>query len=454
MKSSSRPRTARQSRIPTGRLERFARLGWLAGEVALGGLGEAARRLTGASAAATNLFMTSTNARKLATRLSRMRGAAMKMGQLLSLEGQDFLPPEVAEALSILRAEADAMPESQLRRVLARAYGKGWEARFRQFDMTPIAAASIGQVHRAQAADGRDLALKIQYPGVARSIESDVDNFATVLRLARLLPGDLDLSGILAEAKRQLRQETDYRAEARQLRRYAALVGDDPAVIMPTVHDDFSTGTILAMDYLDGEPLDALAGPAHAQRERDRAGAVLYRLMFRELFEFRFMQTDPNFANYLLRPDGRIALLDFGGTRVISDRLAGLYAELFRAGVRADRAGVQAALEAIGFVTTDERPDRVAGIVDIFLIAFEPFQQRSAYDFGTSDIARRARDAGLEFTMKKGLLRPPPPETIFLHRKLGGTFLLCVRIGARANVRALLQPFLDRAPAPISPRSP
>jgi predicted unusual protein kinase regulating ubiquinone biosynthesis (AarF/ABC1/UbiB family) len=282
---------------------------------------------------------------------------------------------------------------------------------------------------------------------VARSIESDVDNFAAILRLARLLPGDLDLSGILAEAKRQLRQETDYRAEARQLRQYTALVGDDPAVIIPAVHDDFSTGTILAMDYLGGEPLDALAGPAHPQRARDRAGALLYRLLFRELFEFRFMQTDPNFANYLLRPDGRIALLDFGGTRVIAPRLAALYAGLFRAGMLGDRAALHGAVEAIGFVTADERPDRVEGLLDLFLIAFEPFQQRGAYDFGASDLARRAREAGLAFTLKKGFLRPPPPETIFLHRKLGGTFLLCVRIGAHVNLRSLLQPFLDRAPA-------
>lgn len=435
-------KTTRQSRIPAGRLERLARLGWLAGEVALGGLGEAARRLSGTSAAATNLFMTSANARKLADRLSRMRGAAMKLGQMLSLEGRDFLPPEVADALSILRAEGDAMPEAQLRRVLARAWGKGWERRFREFGMAPIAAASIGQVHRAVTRDGRELALKIQYPGVARSIESDVDNLATILRLSRLLPGGFDTTAIVAETKRQLRQETDYAAEARHLRHYAELVGDDPQVFIPRVHDDLTTRQILAMDFVNGEPLDALAEHEHGQRERDRAGALLYRLLLRELFEFRFMQTDPNFANYLLLPEGRIALLDFGASRVIPEELSAQYRRLFGAGVRADRAALRRGLEEIGFVAAGEREDRVEGLVDLFLIGFEPFRHRGVYDFAASDLATRARERGLELTFKKGFLRPPPPETIFLHRKLGGTFLLCVRINARVNVRSLVQPYL------------
>ncbi|MDX2165753.1 MAG: AarF/ABC1/UbiB kinase family protein [Deltaproteobacteria bacterium] len=441
--TSKRRAPAKQSRVPAGRFERLARLGWLAGEVALGGLGEAARRFTGASEAASSVFMTATNARKLAEKLSRMRGAAMKLGQLLSLEGQDFLPPEVADALSVLRAEGDAMPEAQLRRVLARNYGKGWEQRFRTFGLQPIAAASIGQVHHAIALDGRELALKIQYPGVAVSIESDVDNLATILKLSRLLPGELDLSGVLAEAKRQLRQETDYAIEARHLRAYADKLGAEPGVVIPRVHDDLTTRHILAMDYLEGAPLDALAGPGHTQKQRDRIGALLYRILFRELFELRFMQTDPNFANYLLLPSGDIGLLDYGAVRELPAGLVARYVQLFDAGMRGDRAAMRAAMLAIGFFDADERADRVEGLLDLFSLGFEPFAHRGAYDFGRSDIMPRAREVGMALTLGKGFLRPPPPETIFLHRKLGGTFLLCNRIGARADVRALLRPFVE-----------
>lgn len=428
--------------MPAGRFERLARLGLLAGEVAIGGLGEAARRLVGGDRAADSVFVTATNARKLAARLSRMRGAAMKLGQLLSLEGQDLLPPEVADALSILRAEGDSMPEAQLRAVLARNYGRQWERRFRTFGMDPIAAASIGQVHHAISMDGRELALKIQYPGVDRSIESDVDNMASILRLSRLLPSGVDLSGVLAEAKRQLRQECDYAVEAQHLRRYAEMLGDQPGVVIPRVHDDLTTTHILAMDFVEGQSLDVLAGPGHGQRQRDRIGALLYRILFRELFELRYMQTDPNFANYLLLASGDIALLDYGAVRELPKPLSERYRRIFRAGMDGDRAALRAAMLEVGFFDARERIDRVDALLDLFLIGCEPFAHRGVYDFGASDIPARAREAGMELTFGKGFLRPPPPETIFLHRKLGGTYLLCARIGARVNVRALLQPFV------------
>ena len=215
----------RRSRVPSGRVERLARFGWMAGELAAGSLAEGARRaLRGGAGEAASAILSGANAKKLARRLSSMRGAAMKLGQLLSLETDDILPAEFVEALAVLRDAADTMPETQVRRALGRAYGKGWEERFRRFDMDPIASASIGQVHEAVAVDGRELALKIQYPGVARSIESDVNNVAALLRLSRLLPGGLDVSGIVAEAKRQLRQEADYLTESQNLRRYRELV--------------------------------------------------------------------------------------------------------------------------------------------------------------------------------------------------------------------------------------
>jgi aarF domain-containing kinase len=434
-------RPVRRSRIPSGRLERLARIGWLAGEVTLGGLAEGARRLLGADSEARNIFITRTNAQRLAKRLSSLRGAAMKLGQLLSLEGDDYLPPEITGALAILRSDAHAMPDVQLRRVLGRAYGKGWEQRFQHFGMEPIAAASIGQVHAAITTDGRELALKIQYPGVARSIDSDVDNLASVLRLSRLLPGQIDLSGVLVEAKRQLKQEADYRAEAGHLRRYAALLADDAAFVVPGVHDDLTTPHILAMDFIGGTPLDQVNECPQALR--NRVGTHLYRLLFRELFEFRFIQSDPNFANFFLLPETeQVALLDLGAARDVPERLSVLYAQLFRTTIARDRDGLARTMEEIGFLNTAERHDHVEGLVDFFLIACEPFRHRGVYDFGNSDLPPRVRAAGVELTARRGFFRAPPPDTIFLHRKLAGTFLLCARLGARLDVRTVLGPFL------------
>ena len=440
---ASRP-TRRQSRVPAGRLERLARFGLLAGELAASGLAHGARRLAGAEAGnALDAVLSAANARKLARRLARLRGAAMKLGQLFSLEGPDILPAEFAEALAVLRADADSMPPSQVRRVLGREHGKGWEARFAQFDFEPIAAASIGQVHRARAADGRELALKIQYPGVARSIESDVDNVAALLRLGRLLPVELDVSGLIAEAKRQLRQEADYLQEAAHLRRYRALVADEPRLVVPRVHEDLTTRRVLAMDYTPGDPIENLAARGVPQERRDAAGRLLERLVFRELFEFRFMQTDPNFANYLLEPGSdRIVLLDFGSAREFAPEFSERYKRICRAVIAGDREAVRAGAVEIGYVGADEREDRVRGVVDLILLVCEPFRQRGVYDFGRSRLAGRARDAGLDLMFRRGFLHAPPPETVFLHRKLVGSFLLCARIHARVDAHALIEPLL------------
>ena len=419
----------------------------MAGEFALGGAVERVRRaLGGGHPELASVFLSTGAAEGLARRLARMRGAAMKLGQLLSLEGDQLLPAEFADALAVLRASADAMPASQVRRVLGREYGKGWEARFRRFDFEPVAAASIGQVHRALTVDGRDLALKIQYPGVAGSIDDDVDNLATFLRLARVLPLDLDVDALASEAKRQLRREADYRTEAANLRRYAALVADEPAVRLPGVHDDLSTTRILALDFLEGEPIEALGD--HRQTERDALGALLHRLVLRELFEFHFMQTDPNFANYRLETaSGRLVLFDFGAAQEVPAALAARYARLFRAALARDREGLLAASLELGFARAGDPPHRVQGLLDLILLVCEPLRHHGVYDFARSDLASRARDAGFELAFGRGFLRPPPPETLFLHRKLAGTFFLCARLRARVDVRSVLEPFLARAAA-------
>ena len=282
-------------------------------------------------------LLSAPNAKRLAERLARLRGAAMKIGQLVSMQGEDMLPAEFAHVLSGLRSQAAAMPPQQLHRVLGREYGAGWECRFAAFDPEPVAAASIGQVHRVTTADGRDLALKIQYPGVARSIASDVDNVAALLRLFNLLPIDLDVAGIADEAKRQLTQEADYLAEAGFLEHFAKLVADEPTLLVPRVHRDLTTTRIMAMDFVEAAPLDVLA--TMSQSRRNAVGTLFERLLFRELFEFRVMQTDPNFANYLYQPkSGRLVLLDFGATRHFGTEFVANYARISRAAVDGDRA--------------------------------------------------------------------------------------------------------------------
>jgi len=356
---------------------------------------------------------------------------------------QPCLPAEFADALAGLRDSGHVMPAAQLHRMLGREYGRGWRDRFEHFSDVPVAAASIGQVHRVTTTDGRDLALKIQFPGVAKSIGSDVDNLASLLRMARIIPEGIDVRPILDEVKRELRNETDYLREAASLARYRSIVGDEDLFRIPAVHDDLTTRHILAMDYIEARPINELWEGTHSQRLRDGVGYAMQRLLFRELFEFGFMQSDPNFANFLFSPeDGSLVLLDFGASIEIEPRLQAGYKRLCRAVIAGDRDEIFAFARDFDLLAADERRDRVEGLVDLLLLCCEPLRKRGRYDYGTTDLADRVRRASLRLAFERGLMRPPPPQSIFIHRKLGGTFMLCCRLGARIDTHKMIEPFL------------
>ncbi|MDP5070832.1 MAG: AarF/UbiB family protein, partial [Congregibacter sp.] len=212
---------SRGKAVPTTRAGRFAKIARLAGGVAGGMLAEGARQLrAGNRPRKRDLLLTPGNARRVTKQLSEMRGAAMKLGQILSMDSGELLPKELTDILASLRSEGTSMPDAQLERALTAAYGADWESEFQLFDRYPIAAASIGQVHRAVDHQGRELALKIQYPGVGESIASDVDNIATVLRISGLLPPGANIQPLLDDAKRQLEDEANYLKEADFLQRF------------------------------------------------------------------------------------------------------------------------------------------------------------------------------------------------------------------------------------------
>jgi aarF domain-containing kinase len=436
------------ARVPQSRLGRLASVAFAVGELALAGAAAGVRRVAARRSAgqAAGAFLSPDTARRLAQRLARLRGGAMKLGQLVSLHGAHIVPPEFAEALAVLRAQAAPMPVAQLRRVLGREYGRGWERRFARFDFEPIAAASIGQVHRARAADGRELALKVQYPGVARSIRSDVDNLAMALQVLKLLPHEVDIEAIAEEAARELGQEADYLAEADALERFARLVADEPRLLVPRPHRDLTTPRILAMDFMDGEPLDALAQDGVPQAARDAVGTLLERLMFRELFEFGVMQTDPNFANYLWRPDtGVVVLLDFGATVRFPADFVDRFRRITRAVIEGERETASRIAVEIGYVSPGASRELLDAATDVIELVCEPLRHIGPYDFAASDLPARAGALGVDLGLRRGLLRAPPPETIFLHRKLVGSFLTLAHIRARVDARALVLPLLAKA---------
>ena len=304
-----------QRRVIQSRLGRLTHLGKLAGGLAGGALSEGVRQLArGRRPSFGDLLITPGNAKRLADRLSEMRGAAMKVGQLLSMESGELIPPILGEVLSRLRESAHAMPLGEVAQVLNRAWGDDWDRNFKKFSFTPLSAASIGQVHEAILRDGSRLAIKIQYPGIRRSIDSDVDNVGTLLRMLSLVPNEIDFAPLLKEAKRQLHAEANYRQEAEFIRRYARHLGEDTRFEMPSVIESFTTSEVLAMSYLDGLPIETLADTE--TKERNPAAASLTELALRELFDWGLVQTDPNFANYRYHYETRrLQLMDFGATR-------------------------------------------------------------------------------------------------------------------------------------------
>jgi hypothetical protein len=200
----------------------------------------------------------------------------------------------------------------------------------------------------------------------------------------------------------------------------------------------------MAMDFVAGEPLESLA--SESQAKRDAVGSLLERLLFRELFEFRVMQTDPNFANYLYQPDsGRVVLLDFGATMRFPRPFVQNYARITRAVIDGDRDALTQEAINIGYAGPDDSPERLEAVTDIVFLVCEPLRHRGRYDFPRSDLPARVRDLGYDLAFRQGLVRAPPPETIFLHRKLVGNFLLLARIGARVDARALVLEVLPEA---------
>jgi len=426
-------------RVPSGRLSRIARFGNMATGIAGGMLLDGAKQLAfGRRPSISDLLMTPANALKVTLQLGQMRGAAMKLGQLVSMDSGDFLPRELADIFARLRADAQHMPPSQLNTVLVKHWGKAWLENFERFDQRPIAAASIGQVHRALMNDNRDVAIKIQYPGVRRSIDSDVDNVASLLRLSNLLPSTLDIAPVLKEAKRQLHDEADYLREGKYLERFSALLDGNPDYAVPTFYPEFSGKDVMVMSYIEGVAIESMASAP--QVERDRIATLLIELVLRELFEFHLMQTDPNFANYQYKPATRqVVLLDFGATRDLPKSVVKQYLGLLKNGLAGDKAGVLSSVLEMGFLNAQTVKNHRPQIDSMVDVAIDMVTQTGPFDFGQTAFVGAMRDEGMSIAADRRNWHIPPTDSLFVQRKLGGIFLLASRLKARVDVRLLLE---------------
>ena len=456
--------------VPSSPMARVFGFGQLAAGLAAGTISESARRAWNGNAAARSgtdggadgpliggdsVFMTEANAERLAVALCRMRGAALKLGQMLSIQDETVIPPQIQRALERVRQGADVMPPGQLHRAIEDHLGTGWRERLVSFDESPLAAASIGQVHRAVyrrrggaagasragelGAEGElvDVCMKIQYPGVAKSIHSDVDNLMRLVSLTDLLPRGLYVDHAAKVAKEELTLECDYEYEMNSQLRMARLLRDDPHWKVPEVIEELCGKGVLTTAFAPGVPIDAAA--TLPQDERDYIGTQLLRITLRELFEFRFMQTDPNFANFLYdSPTRQLTLIDFGAAKEYPKQFVDDYLRMVVACAERDRQGLVEASIALGFLTGEEAEVLIDAHCEAGFQVGKPFAGEGVYDFAANrDMTRRV--AGLGKVMLKHRLTPPPQDAYSLHRKLSGSFLACMRIGARVPAREMLR---------------
>lgn len=435
---------SKATRVPASRVGRLMSYGGLAAGLGLGALAEVARRtmgvtdpkkdLTAAVLGGDNPFLTQANINRIVDTLCRVRGAALKLGQILSIQDNTLISPQMQAIFERVRHSADFMPEWQMERVMEHEFGPGWESKVASFEHKPFAAASIGQVHQATLHDGREVAIKIQYPGVAKGINSDINNLMAILKYWDILPKGLYIDNLVAVARRELAWEVDYKREAECAKRFKELVKPYPEYYVPDVIDELCTSQIFTTELISGTPVDKLVDAP--QELRNKISYRLLKLTLMELYEFNFMQTDPNWSNFFYNEDtDQLMLLDFGACREFDKGFVDKYIRIIKAAADRDEATVLTYSKELGFLTGYEAKVMERAHVEAVMILGEAFSRDGPFDFGRQDTTRRIQS--LLPTMLQYRLTPPPEESYSLHRKLSGMFLLCGKLHANINCKEL-----------------
>ncbi len=364
-----------------------------------------------------------------------LRGAAMKLGQALT-SFPDILPDEIVDTVETLHFEAPPMHFTLLREHVKSELGRDPEDVFAAFDTRAVAAASLGQVHRARLHSGQSVAVKIQYPGIGRAIRADFRTISALLLPLRLSRGWDRLKAQVDDVRKVVETETDYEREAESLRRARLLYSEDDEVVVPRVFDEFSTRRVLTMEFIEGAHLrDFLAG-APSQPERDHFGRLIYLAMCRIYYSGKLLYADPSPGNFLFQKDGRLGFIDFGCVRHYTDAEW----ECNRLADREIQRGGDVTIEALrqfAGLADDEpvSPEHLALLASWSRWMWRPYLQQGSFDFGDPRYLREGIDILEQFYSERFMLGVP--MAVFIARWWLGTVAMLYRLGARVDVHEI-----------------
>jgi predicted unusual protein kinase regulating ubiquinone biosynthesis (AarF/ABC1/UbiB family) len=418
----------------TGRLSRFARLAGLGARLSTEVVSKGVKKLAGS----TEGIIGQAGAEKLVATLGEMKGLAMKVGQMIAMD-PDQLPPEVRAVIARLQNQAPPMPYETVREVVMGQLGAPPEEAFASFDEAPLASASLGQVHRATTKDGREVAVKVQYPDIAKAMLADLDNIGPMVSLVSRGVGMAEGRAYFEEVRGELLKELDYVAEAKRAREFKAAAVAAPDLNVPEPIETLSGEKVLTLELLEGPTLkDLLARlPEVPNEERFRVARLLIRAIWVPFLTGGMIHADPHPGNFILQPDGRLGVLDFGAVKQMSPAWLEVNQRMYRWVLDGGPMDLIQLSRDAGF--TINLPDDVAGpfITQTVEIATVPLRSKT-FDFGTADINRQMKAHFVKFALKIPNLRPPT-EGLMFYRALGGLIQDLQNLKAQGPYRAVYE---------------